>query len=168
MARKPKGNTTITSGSLTIAGVAPSIDRTWLPRTGIVIHFEGKTPTIQMKAQSTVIADVLRLSFEIGKIKMACDDKYSPMALGGLEKIAADALVAAADKLKYDGENDIADRLEWEREQDNYLVPMRNYVWFFFLRPHSLSLINIQVPTTPYQGSHGNQACCCAYRSNVF
>lgn len=108
--------------------VLPQSPAKWLDRTEIVIHLDGKTPTVQVKEQSSVIATVLRLSFEIGKVKMACDGQYSPMAIGGLEKIAADALVAAADELKYDGEDDIADCLEHKEELDTYLTPMRNCV----------------------------------------
>lgn len=102
--------------------------RSWFPRTNLVFYFEGNTAVIKLKAQNTVMSKVLQLSFEIGKVKMACDNSYSPMGIGGLEKIAADALIAAAEALKYDGEDDVADRLECEEENSTYLHPLRNYV----------------------------------------
>lgn len=100
----------------------------WLPRTNIVITPGSRS--IGLQAQLQPIKDVLCSSFRIGTRKMISDDQYSPLADDGLDVIAADALIDAADDLGYGGGGNISDRLEHSSE---YSRPLRDYVSFFLM-----------------------------------
>lgn len=116
--------------------------RPWKERTKLVLSMLRKKPVIHLKAQSPEITTVLHRSFEIGQLIIAfgrdVDSKmtvsevstmYNPMAPGanGLDYIALEALITAAEEQGFDGEFDIAHQLE-EGSVKYYIEPMRNYV----------------------------------------
>lgn len=122
-------------------------DRKWMAHTNLVLSDSSGNPEIQMKPQTAQIKAVLHRSFDIGRINMLCDRSYSPLSVYGPEKIAIDALIKAADALGFDGENDIADRLEVcaKLKDDNYVGPLRDYVCLDSLSsiPQIVALINV-------------------------
>ncbi len=85
---------------------------------------------------------VLRRSFKLGPYRMAfgaepvfdpesilLQKMYTPLGALGIEKLSTDALIEAAESYGYDGQYDIAHRLE-EGTEDDYIVPLRAYVSF--------------------------------------
>lgn len=103
----------------------------------------GKTAAIGLKEQNSDIQKVIHASYEFAKLALVVGDPdamlampndavlkmSSPFAVGGLEKIALASLLKAADSCGYDGEYDIAHRLE-EGSQHRYIDPLVNYVSF--------------------------------------
>lgn len=128
----------------------------WLLRTKIKLT-GTRTPSINLKDQSDEIKAVLHESFNIGKIKMLTDTQYSPVADGGLDRIAIDALIDAAVKLKYNKEGDIAARLRHGKY--DYVHPLREYVRFHSslifegLYPSVISSVH----ATPLKGAKRDQ-----------
>lgn len=99
----------------------------WLARTNVILTPGSRT--IGLQAQSSPMKAVLRSSFKIGTRKMISETRYSPLADDGLDVIAANALVDAADELGYGGEGDISDRLVHDNLE--YSQPLRDYVSLF-------------------------------------
>lgn len=102
-----------------------------------------KKPEVQIKSQGPEITAVMHRSFEIGQLMIAFgrdgDSELTvsgvatmttpmvPGANSGLDRIAHEALIAAAEEHGFDGEFDIAHRLE-EGSLRLYIEPLRAYV----------------------------------------
>lgn len=74
--------------------------------------------------------------------------EYTPFGVQGLENYALDALIAAAENLQYDGENDIAHRLK-AGSSAQYIDPLCAYVRTLYPASHIsaafMALFNFQV-----------------------
>jgi len=81
---------------------------------------------------------VIELAIKIGKRNILLDATYSPVG-PQLKSIAFAALVAAAERSGYDGQGDIADRLE-NGDDIQYVKPLTNYVSCFILGSIEISL----------------------------
>lgn len=101
----------------------------WLLHTHIVVVHGKKTVSMDIKPQNAVIQQVMHHAYAIGdtiiafgshNAKDSCsDDSFemlstmnTQMDKAGIESIAFTALIKAAEKLGYDDDFDIADRLE--------------------------------------------------------
>ncbi|KAH9835182.1 uncharacterized protein C8Q71DRAFT_848893 [Rhodofomes roseus] len=117
-------------------------DDTWLPRTRIDIIENPQSVKINLRAQDEVMKQVIRYSYTIGDQMVVFgrkDDRDSnadlealtqlltPMDKAGLDQMALEALVQAADALGYTGERDVADRLE-RGSYKLYIRPLTVYV----------------------------------------
>ena len=112
----------------------------WKTRTDIVLTKGGSGTKLNMGSQNSTMRDVLRESFEIGRRYLAFgipgDEKVmveevanllTPMAPAGLNRLCLRALIAAAEGLGFEGEFDVADRLERGSEKQ-YISPLVNHV----------------------------------------
>ncbi|GBE80435.1 hypothetical protein SCP_0301500 [Sparassis crispa] len=119
--------------------VADSNTQPWLERSNVKIYFAGKVAKISLKAQNPEIRAVMQRSFSVGCLQVVfgreedftltsetLGDLITPVATGGVERIALDALITSADMLGYNGENDIAHRLE-DGAIDCYVTPLTSY-----------------------------------------
>ncbi|TFY64161.1 hypothetical protein EVJ58_g2807 [Rhodofomes roseus] len=117
-------------------------DDTWHPRTRIDIIENPQSVKINLRAQDDVMKQVIRYSYNIGDRMVVFgreDDRKSntdlqmltklltPMDKAGLDRMALEALIQAADALGYTGEHDIADRLE-RGSYKLYIRPLTVYV----------------------------------------
>ncbi|THU95121.1 hypothetical protein K435DRAFT_798348 [Dendrothele bispora CBS 962.96] len=101
----------------------------WLPRTNIVLqNHDNSTRSykLSLKGQSAPIKAVIKRARKLGAIDIISDHSICPLEKG-LKRVAAQVLVQAADELGYNGEGDIAHRLE-EGEVITYIKPMVRYV----------------------------------------
>ncbi|KAI1782524.1 hypothetical protein LXA43DRAFT_1068653 [Ganoderma leucocontextum] len=112
--------------------------RPWLPRTNIsdaLSAASGKSwkigKTGLRSEMSGVVDEGIRLAtitLQFGKYDINIESmQYTPFGVQGLEQYALDALISAAENLKYDGENDIAHRLEAGSSAE-YIDPLCAYV----------------------------------------
>ncbi|KAI0823923.1 hypothetical protein BC628DRAFT_489318 [Trametes gibbosa] len=118
-----------------------SSNQQWLPHTdisGALTQPSSNIYSVFLRRCTPAIKNVLHASFDRGKriIAMGDDIVYAdikaietiptPFGMRGMEQIALRALITAADNLGYDGQHDIADRLEHGSEE-LYIAPMRYY-----------------------------------------
>lgn len=116
----------------------------WLPHTDITRALKRKSENrfgINIKKCPDEVQEVLRASFDRGMILLAFGDGtvypdiavlqsesfVTPFEMQGIERISLDALITAAETLGFDGQYDIADRLETGSERE-YIGPLRSYV----------------------------------------
>ncbi|KAH7905035.1 hypothetical protein BJ138DRAFT_1118847 [Hygrophoropsis aurantiaca] len=112
----------------------------WLSRTHLNLMKKGRNNVeIAIKAQGPEIREVIRGSYDLGMRSIAFGhkgasnispdevmDMTTPLVTGGLERIALAALVESAEHAGFDGEFDIADRLE-QGSPKLYIKPIRDY-----------------------------------------
>ena len=84
---------------------------------------------------------IVALQFRKYDIIMS-DVSYTPFDVQGLEQYALDALISAAESLEYDGENDIAHRLE-AGSSPQYIDPLCSCVSLQHLSPCVRSDYNV-------------------------
>lgn len=125
-------------------GATPKQDSTipWKPRTNITIHMRSKkTAAIGLKEQNSDVRKVIHASYEFGRLALIIGDVQemldtannallrmnTPFGARGLEHIALRALIKAAESNGYDGEFDIAHRLE-QGSDCLYTEPLQDYV----------------------------------------
>ncbi|KAH7903175.1 hypothetical protein BJ138DRAFT_1196197, partial [Hygrophoropsis aurantiaca] len=119
--------------------VEHEIARPWLSRTNLELTFRGSTAEIAIKRQAPEMQDVIRGSFNLGMIAIAFGNQadldisptaaatmVTPMSATGMEKISHTALIQSAEAAGYDGENDIAHRLE-EGSVSRFIKPVVDY-----------------------------------------
>ncbi|KAJ3752643.1 hypothetical protein EV360DRAFT_88547 [Lentinula raphanica] len=115
----------------------------WLPRTDIVLKsFTEATRTFKVSKtdQNSSIKQVLAKAITRGVFLILSaphyvaskdpdepNDEYCPLAVTGLKTMSFDALIWAAEELGFDGEHDIADRLE-KGDPTHYIDPLVSYV----------------------------------------
>ncbi|KAI1783378.1 hypothetical protein LXA43DRAFT_1047063, partial [Ganoderma leucocontextum] len=131
----------------------------WLSRTDIsdaLSAASGKSWKISKSRltpqMSSVVDEAIRLAtialqfgkYDIGDIN---DIQYTPFGVQGLEQYALDALILAAENLEYDGENDIAHRLE-AGSHPEYVDPLCAYV-AKRLRSYRLAIKTAALQTIP-------------------
>ncbi|THU82095.1 hypothetical protein K435DRAFT_463032 [Dendrothele bispora CBS 962.96] len=104
----------------------PDLDEIeWLPRTDIVLRTHDNSTQshkLSLKGQSSPIKAVIGRARKLGAIDIISDHSICPLGKG-LKRVAAQVLVRAADELGYNGEGDIAHRLE-EGDVMTYIKPM--------------------------------------------
>ncbi|KAH9924054.1 uncharacterized protein B0H18DRAFT_1120129 [Fomitopsis serialis] len=129
-------------------GLVPANDTVktikWLSRTDIEIIRRKHSVKIDIKPQSAVIIQLIHFSYGFGdqmvvfgreedrQLKTAADfsdvnSMLTPLEKDGLDRMAYEALVQAADGLGYGGHGDIAQRLEIGSDED-YAKPLRAYL----------------------------------------
>ncbi|KAI1782102.1 hypothetical protein LXA43DRAFT_1104765 [Ganoderma leucocontextum] len=132
--------------------------RPWLTRTDIseaLTPASGKSWKLSKSRlrpeMSRVLDEGIRLAviaLQVGKYDINMDDvNYTPFGVQGLEQYALDALISAAEALEYDGENDIAHRLE-AGSSPEYIDPLCAYV-AKRLRSYRLSVKAAALQTIP-------------------
>ncbi|KAI1782496.1 hypothetical protein LXA43DRAFT_1103932 [Ganoderma leucocontextum] len=132
--------------------------RPWLTRTDIseaLTPASGKSWKLSKSRlrseMSRVLDEGIRLAviaLQVGKYDINMDDiNYTPFGVQGLEQYALDALISAAESLEYDGENDIAHRLE-AGSSPKYIDPLCAYV-AKRLRSYRLSVKAAALQTIP-------------------
>lgn len=113
----------------------------WMPHTEIALKTGGgRVKKINSKPQTTMISQLLHHSYPISDCYLVfggLEDKSiefselktmeTPMQKDHVNKIVFKALVEATEKLGYDGEGDIADRLE-RGSYNDYTKPLMAYV----------------------------------------
>ncbi|KAI0734757.1 hypothetical protein C8Q72DRAFT_791522 [Fomitopsis betulina] len=113
----------------------------WLLHTNLILKKGSRSYHMDIKPQNADIQAVLKESYVIGDRLVTLGDAMdilvkdlawimvfaTPMQKDGLNKIAQQALIKAADIRGYDGEFDIADHLECGSYQD-YIKPLVAYV----------------------------------------
>ncbi|KAI0825389.1 hypothetical protein BC628DRAFT_1419347 [Trametes gibbosa] len=113
-------------------------DSLWMARTDISSGLTrvGRTCNVNILGIQEPMASILRLAislaeahivFGIPDIADRHDPPYTPFELTGLAQFSIDALIMAAEQKGYDGEYDIAHRLEAGSEAE-YILPLSNYV----------------------------------------
>lgn len=115
-------------------------DTPWLPRTNLKIYMKSKkTAVIGLKDQDPELQKVIHASYEFGKLALVVGNPNgllemsneavlkmsTPFGTRGLEHIALLALIRAAERNGYDGEFDIAHRLEAGSET-LYIEPLQD------------------------------------------
>ncbi|THV05938.1 hypothetical protein K435DRAFT_960758 [Dendrothele bispora CBS 962.96] len=98
----------------------------WLEHTDLTTSQRGRTFTTAMSGQTPEMHKVMEQAIKVGKHKMLLDHTFCPVGQE-LKQIAFAALIAAAEELGFDGEYDIADRLE-RGDNDRYIKPLVNYI----------------------------------------
>ncbi|KAH9946455.1 hypothetical protein B0H21DRAFT_822759 [Amylocystis lapponica] len=131
--------------------------RPWKPCTELELTFNRNTPEIKLRRQRPEITAVLCQSFVLGAYQLvfgryidgdedpavigaATSTVATPMVSGGLERIALEALIKAAESLGFDGEFNIAHRLE-DGSADFYIQPLWSYT------VHRLTLVRTTIKT---------------------
>lgn len=114
----------------------------WKQRTHLTVYMRSKkTAAMGLKEQNPDIQKMIHASYEFGKLALVVGDPEellkmsdnavlklsSPFSPHGLEDIAHRALIKAADANGYNGEYDIAHRLE-EGSATLYIQPLQDYV----------------------------------------
>ncbi|KAI0362932.1 hypothetical protein BV20DRAFT_1058508 [Pilatotrama ljubarskyi] len=124
------------------AGVQSAPYTTWLPRTDIDAGLQkarGRKWEILLKPLGPEMRSVLTTSFATGSFRLVFGNKVtdegpedrvrvmqSPMAALGMERLAIEALIEAAESLGFGGEGDVAHRLE-DGDTERYVAPLREY-----------------------------------------
>lgn len=75
---------------------------------------------------------VIERAIKEGKAELLTGHKYCPLDSEEVKQLTISSLIRAAEQLGYEGEHDVADRLE-HREHDTYVKPLTAYVWCCFL-----------------------------------
>ncbi|KAF5333838.1 hypothetical protein D9758_017423 [Tetrapyrgos nigripes] len=119
---------TVTATTETKAPSATQID--WVPRSDITLEAYKETTRsykLCLKSQNSDIRGVINRARILGVIMLvsSIDSNKCPVSKN-LRSVALTALVKAADQLGYDGEGDIADRLE-RGDILKYIKPMAKY-----------------------------------------
>ncbi|THU78903.1 hypothetical protein K435DRAFT_811157 [Dendrothele bispora CBS 962.96] len=110
--------TAATQAASTQPSSDPNTAPVWLPRTEIILKpYTDATRSFAMAMHGQIpeMKAVIRLAQKIGPVKM------------GLEAISIASLIEAAEELGYDGEGDIAHRME-NGDMDKYIKPLKGYV----------------------------------------
>ncbi|KAI0822412.1 hypothetical protein BC628DRAFT_1417744 [Trametes gibbosa] len=113
-------------------------DSLWMACTDISSGLTrvGRTCNVNILGIQEPMASILRLAislaeahivFGIPDIADRHDPPYTPFELTGLAQFSIDALIMAAEQKGYDGEYNIAHRLEAGSEAE-YILPLSNYV----------------------------------------
>ncbi|KAF5335923.1 hypothetical protein D9758_018333 [Tetrapyrgos nigripes] len=105
---------------------APRVAVDWLERTNIPLGTRGRTFTTAMTGQNAEMKRVIESAIKCGKINMLMDVKYCPVGTD-IKSIAFAALYDSAKRLGFDGQGDVAHRLE-AGDDDRYVKPLVNYV----------------------------------------
>ncbi|KAH9905101.1 uncharacterized protein B0H18DRAFT_1132188, partial [Fomitopsis serialis] len=129
----------VTTAILTEGGVDGTSDNmVWMARTEIDVIQGKRSINMQMKDQNAIMQQVLHRAFEIGDriIAFGSDDEsvlsmdfaalhgiITPFEKDGMDGIALRAMIEAAEQLGYDGDGDIAQRLELGSTR-NYIRPL--------------------------------------------
>ncbi|THU88809.1 hypothetical protein K435DRAFT_865908 [Dendrothele bispora CBS 962.96] len=106
------------------------LESKWHARTNIVLDSytpTTRTFTISLTSQNTEIKAVIDKTLKYGTLMLISDDGHCGLSITGLKALAYSALISAAEDEGYDGEYDIADRLE-RGDSRKYKDPLIKYV----------------------------------------
>ncbi|KAH7876172.1 uncharacterized protein C8R40DRAFT_1169834 [Lentinula edodes] len=114
----------------TLPATVPLVGPTWRDRTTIAVHCKGTsghTWILSKSGQSTTMQGVIERAIKEGKAELLTGHKYCPLDSEEVKQLAISSLIKAAEQLGYEGEHDVADRLE-HGEHDTYIKPLTAYV----------------------------------------
>ncbi|KAK7467675.1 hypothetical protein VKT23_004728 [Stygiomarasmius scandens] len=98
----------------------------WMERTNIIVVGKGCTWSLGISTQPPVMQKVIDGAIQMGKLRMLTDHQICPLG-EDLKALAMKVLIQTALNLGYDGENDVAHRME-KGDDDLYIKPLQNYV----------------------------------------
>lgn len=128
----------------------------WLPRTNIVLQpFTETTRSfkISLSAQNSSIKAVIGAAIKYGAVQLIVNDKFCGLKSTGLKELTIASLLHASEEKGFDGEFDIADRLE-RGSNDRYIKPLTRYVRSFSIALMDVSLSDSTCPYTGFWASH--------------
>ncbi|KAH7867631.1 uncharacterized protein C8R40DRAFT_1075460 [Lentinula edodes] len=114
----------------TLPATVPLVGPTGRDRTTIAVHCKGTsghTWILSKSGQSTTMQGVIERAIKEGKAELLTGHKYCPLDSEEVKQLAISSLIKAAEQLGYEGEHDVADRLE-HGEHDTYIKPLTAYV----------------------------------------